>query len=93
MNISEWKNNFDNININNNIKNLLINFFANYHSTSSLDFFKLDNSLNSALNNINNYKPITIAMDIEFQQAIIHKDGKYITSKNIMNHIQRNGLN
>lgn len=86
MNISEWKNNFDNININNNIKNLLINFFANYHSTSSLDFFKLDNSLNSALNNINNYKPITIAMDIEFQQAIIHKDGKYITSKNIMNH-------
>ena len=82
MNFNTWLSNINKLNLNGNIKNNLVSFFENYHDKNSLDFIKLeDKELIDAFNNINNYKPISICLDIEFQLAIVDDD-KYISLEN-----------
>lgn len=83
MDFIKWKNNIDNLVLNDNLKSNIIIFFKEFHQKSSLSFIHIqDSHLISAFDNINNYKPITLCLDIEFQSAIIQND-KYISTKNI----------
>ena len=85
MDITKWKNNINNLHFNENIKNNLITFFEEFHHKTSLSFIPIsDPKLIDAFNNINNYKPLSICLDIEFQSAIITND-KYISNETIKN--------
>ena len=71
MNITTWTNNINSLNISQSIKETIITFFINFKSHNSLNFIKVDNdTVNNALNNINNYKTILLCMDAEFQATI-----------------------
>ena len=84
MNFKEWKNNIIHLKLQNiDIKNNIISFFKEFRHSESLSFiFISDDSIRLALNNINNYKSISICLDIEFQ-SVIMKDNKYLTSVNL----------
>src|SRR5579885_1261526 len=84
MDIKKWKKKIMNLQIYDDIKNNLINFFELFHSENSLSFIKIkDPNLNTAFNNINNYKSLSICLDIEFQASLIKKNtNKYTIFQN-----------
>lgn len=78
MDIIEWSNKINTIKINDTIKTNIITFFKNFQSKHSLLIIEItDNEMINAFNNVNNYKPITICLDIEFQSTIISKKDKH----------------
>ena len=95
MDIKTWKNKINQLSFNENIKNNIITFFENFHHKTSLSLIPIiDPKLINAFNNINNYKPLSICLDIEFQSAIIDDmndidtndvKGKYILHETIKN--------
>lgn len=90
MDIIAWKNEISNVNFNQDLKDKIIGLFEQFSTIESLSFIKInDKTLSNAFNNINNYKPLTICLDIEFQSAIINKNAKstpkYIHETNINN--------
>ena len=85
MDFVQWEHKMNTLNLNNNIKNDIIEIFKEFHHDSSLSFINIENtSLISAFNNVNSYKPITLCLDIEFQSAIINSN-QYISTKSIKN--------
>ncbi len=71
MDIITWKSHINNLNTSESIKALIITFFTNYGLENSLNFIKIKGKdITVALNNINNYKPILLCMDAEFQSSI-----------------------
>jgi hypothetical protein len=78
MNYNKWKNEINNLNINEDVRKYITVLFSKYSHTDSFAFIPItDNKLISAFNNVNNYKPLTICLDIEFQSSIV-KGSKYI---------------
>ncbi|QKF94345.1 hypothetical protein QKU48_gp0887 [Fadolivirus algeromassiliense] len=88
MDINAWIDKINSININDNLRNNLITFFKNFHSVYSLSLIEItDTDMVNAFNNINNYKPLSICLDIEFQSTIISKKDmdKYTYNNNSNN--------
>ncbi len=72
MNQNKWVKHIERLNFHQYTKSSIINFFIKYHTKASFDFIPIrSNQLRKAFNNINNYKPLTICLDAEFQSAII----------------------
>ena len=85
MDIKTWKTKINKLSFNENIKNNIITFFKEFHHNASLSFIPIiDPKLINAFNNINNYKPLSICLDIEFQSAIT-TNNNYIASETIKN--------
>lgn len=83
MDITKWTTNINSLNIPSTIKELIIPFFTNFKSDDSLNFIKINNKhVTAALNNINNYKPILVCTDAEFQSSISNL--KYIKELGIL---------
>lgn len=86
MNFETWKSKINKLEINPILKPQIINFFENFTDIKSNIFavIKITNKkLIESLYAINNYKPFSICLDIEFQTAIIeNNNNKYIISKN-----------
>ncbi|ARF10035.1 hypothetical protein Indivirus_9_12 [Indivirus ILV1] len=91
MNRNIWKNNIQNLNIYDNLKSNLISFFDNFGHIDSFSFIQIsDEKIINAFGNINNYRPLSICFDIEFQGAIVgnmknitSEDGKAIFIREI----------
>lgn len=74
MDINKWKNNINNLSINDNLKNNIISFFQYFGHNDSFSFIKItDQKIINAFNNINNYKQLSICFDVEFQSALSTK--------------------
>lgn len=86
MDIHKWINKINSMNIGENIKNNIITFFKHFSIPQYLLIIEVrDNEMTLAFNNINNYKPIALCLDIEFQSAIINKKNelKYINTSTV----------
>jgi len=71
MDIITWKSHINDLSITDTTKDLIISFFTIYKSDNSLNFIRIkEKHIILALNNINNYKPILLCMDAEFQASI-----------------------
>lgn len=69
MDLKQWTNNINNLGISPSLKTLIISFFKEF--SNNLSFLMIKNEdLKRALTNINNYKPLLICIDIEFQNAL-----------------------
>lgn len=89
MNIEKWKTHINGLTLLPNLKTNIITLFSDYGHNKSCAFIPIrDSKIVAAFNNINNYKPITLCLDIEFQSAIIHtnsKNNKYINTDKVKN--------
>lgn len=86
MDINSWVENINYLKIDEFVKNNILRFFNNFYTKKYLSIIPVqDNDLLDAFNNINNYKPLSICLDIEFQSALIDKKDKkkYLTSHTI----------
>ena len=85
MDMFEWTSKMNSIKINDSIRNNIIKFFKKFSSNQSFSFIKVeDDDMILAFNNINNYKPVSICLDAEFQTTLIKKKekDKYIHTVN-----------
>jgi len=81
MDFEEWKYKINSLNF--SLKSYIVDIFKDFHHPTSLSFIPItDSNLISSFNNINNYKPITLCLDIEFQSAITNSN-KYILTQTI----------
>lgn len=87
MNINEWINKLNSIKINDILRDNIIIFFTKFRSPESLSFIKVEDiDMIAAFNNVNNYKPLSICLDIEFQSTLLKKKNKYISTINNAGH-------
>ncbi len=74
MDTNKWKNNINNLSINDNLKSNIVSFFQYFGHNDSFSFIKItDQRMLDAFNNINNYKSLSVCFDIEFQSALSTK--------------------
>jgi len=84
MNFDKWKSNIKALNMDPKTSDTIIRFFNDFGYQKSFNIIQLNNHiLMDALSNINNYRPITICMDCEFQKAL-DNTGRYQTFKNML---------
>jgi hypothetical protein len=82
MDTTLWIKNINSLNISTSVKETIISFFDNFKLSNSLNFIKITkNIVTRSLNNINNYKPILLCMDAEFQSST---DLKYVRELGIL---------
>lgn len=85
MDIEKWINNINKLELNFDLKNNIISFFKEFGNKLSFSFIPItDKQTINAFHNVNNYKPLSICLDIEFQSAIVINN-KYIYETNIKN--------
>jgi hypothetical protein len=83
MNYSNWKNKINELNIQDDVLENVLELFSKYSHNKSFSFIPItDEKLVSSFNNINNYKPLSICLDIEFQSSIV-KGNKYIHTDHV----------
>ena len=85
MNYNTWKSKINELELNSDLRDNITTLFSKYSHKDSFSFIPItDKKLVDSFNNVNNYKPLTICLDIEFQSAIV-KGSKYIHTDRVHN--------
>lgn len=70
MEYKQWYYQVNKLDISNDVKDTIIQFYSKFSNKGSLDFIPIsDRQLRDSFHNINNYKPLTVCLDIEFQSV------------------------
>lgn len=78
MKYEQWINKINKLNLNITTKTSIVDFLSEYATDDTLDFIQINNiQLENAFYNINNYKPLTICLDIEFQSIFSETENLY----------------
>ena len=65
MEIKEWTNNINKLELNSDLKINIISFFKEFSNNLSFSFIPItDEHTANAFYNVNNYKPLSICLDI-----------------------------
>lgn len=83
MDFDSWQSRINSLSIYQSVKDNIINFFRYFSNDSSFSFIKIEEEkIINSLNNINNYRTVTICMDAEFQTTLVGENSNFISYEN-----------